>query len=106
MKLTFLGAAKTVTGSCFLLEANNKHILIDCGMFQGADQEENLNYEPWPFDVTKIDYLLLTHAHIDHSGKILNSVKMVLRKNLLQQSYSRFVCHNASRQRLYPGNGS
>jgi len=70
MKLTFLGAAKTVTGSCFLLEANNKHILIDCGMFQGADQEENLNYEPWPFDVTKIDYLLLTHAHIDHSGKI------------------------------------
>jgi len=70
MKLIFLGAAQTVTGSCFLLQANNKNILIDCGMFQGTSHEENLNFEPWPFDVTSIDYLLLTHAHIDHSGKI------------------------------------
>lgn len=70
MKLTFLGAAQTVTGSCFLLQANNKNILIDCGMFQGNDKEEDINYEPWPFDVNTIDYLLLTHAHIDHSGKI------------------------------------
>ncbi|WP_058485215.1 MBL fold metallo-hydrolase RNA specificity domain-containing protein [Defluviitalea phaphyphila] len=70
MKLTFLGAAQTVTGSCYLMEANNKKVLIDCGMFQGHDKEEDLNFEPFPFDVGSIDYLFLTHAHIDHSGKI------------------------------------
>ena len=70
MKLTFLGGAKTVTGSCYWMQANGKNILIDCGMFQGHDQEEDLNFEPFPFDVSSIDYLLLTHAHIDHSGRI------------------------------------
>ncbi|WP_341877247.1 MBL fold metallo-hydrolase [Defluviitalea saccharophila] len=70
MKLTFLGGAKTVTGSCYWMQANGKNILIDCGMFQGHDKEEDLNFEEFPFDVTSIDYLLLTHAHIDHSGRI------------------------------------
>ncbi len=70
MNITFLGAAKTVTGSCYYLEVNQKQILVDCGMFQGHEGERSLNFEPFPFDVSKIDYVLLTHCHIDHSGRI------------------------------------
>ena len=67
MKLTFLGAAHEVTGSCTLLSVNGKNILIDCGMEQGADIYENCELPVAPID---IDAILLTHAHIDHSGKI------------------------------------
>lgn len=70
MKLTFLGAARTVTGSCFLLETGNTKILIDCGMFQGRAKEEAMNEQPLPVSPAEIDYVLLTHAHIDHSGRI------------------------------------
>lgn len=67
MKLTFLGADHEVTGSCTLLETNGKKILIDCGMEQGPDTYENCELPVAPSD---IDCILLTHAHIDHSGKI------------------------------------
>lgn len=67
MKLTFLGAAHEVTGSCTLLEACGKYILIDCGMEQGADIYENCELPVAPSD---IDAICLTHAHIDHSGKL------------------------------------
>ena len=67
MKLSFIGAAHEVTGSCHLLEANGKHILIDCGMEQGADLYEN---QELPVTAGEIDYILLTHAHIDHSGLV------------------------------------
>ena len=67
MKLSFIGAAHEVTGSCHLLEACGKNILIDCGMEQGPDLYEN---QELPVTAGEIDYILLTHAHIDHSGKI------------------------------------
>jgi len=67
MKLAFLGAAHEVTGSCTLLRACGKNILIDCGMEQGADIYENCELPILP---AEIDCLLLTHAHIDHSGKV------------------------------------
>ncbi len=67
MKLTFIGAAHEVTGSCFLLEAAGKKILIDCGLEQGRDLYENSDL---PIAPGEIDCLLLTHAHIDHSGRI------------------------------------
>lgn len=67
MKLAFYGAAHEVTGSCTVLYANGKTILIDCGLEQGPDIYENCAL---PFDASQIDYILLTHAHIDHSGKI------------------------------------
>ena len=70
MNITFFGAAKTVTGSNFLLEGAGKKILIDCGLYQGKAKEERENYLDFPYDVHDIDFVLLTHAHIDHSGKI------------------------------------
>jgi len=70
MNITFLGATKTVTGSNFLLEAAGKKIIVDCGLYQGKAKEERENYTDFPFNVNEIDYMLLTHAHIDHSGRI------------------------------------
>ena len=67
MKLTFIGAAHEVTGSCHLLQACGRNILIDCGMEQGPDLYEN---QELPVNAGDIDYVLLTHAHIDHSGKL------------------------------------
>ncbi len=70
MKITFLGAAKTVTGSCYLVETLTSTFLIDCGMFQGHAKEEHANSAQMPFRMQDVDFLLLTHAHIDHSGRI------------------------------------
>ncbi len=70
MNITFLGATKTVTGSNFLVEAAGKKFLVDCGMYQGQAKDEMENEEPFLYDVQDIDFMLLTHAHIDHSGRI------------------------------------
>lgn len=70
MKVTFLGATKTVTGSNFLVEGAGKKFLVDCGMYQGSSKDEMANREPFAYQVTDIDFMLLTHAHIDHSGRI------------------------------------
>lgn len=68
MKLTFLGAAGEVTGSSYLLEAESLRFLVDCGMFQGGREADTKNYAPFGFDPATLDFVLLTHAHIDHSG--------------------------------------
>lgn len=70
MKITFFGAARGVTGSCHMVEAAGKKFLVDCGLYQGTLTEQILNYEPFPFDINDIDFVILTHAHIDHSGRI------------------------------------
>ena len=70
MKITFLGAAKTVTGSNFLVEGAGKKFIVDCGLYQGKITEELENEEDFLYDVQSIDFMLLTHAHIDHSGRI------------------------------------
>lgn len=70
MRITFMGAAETVTGSCYLIETEQTSFLVDCGMHQGQAIETRLNRVPFPFDINQIDFMLLTHAHIDHSGRI------------------------------------
>jgi metallo-beta-lactamase family protein len=67
-KLTFLGAAGTVTGSKYLVEAAGKRLLVDCGIFQGLQDLSERNFKPLPVDPKTIDYLVLTHAHLDHTG--------------------------------------
>jgi metallo-beta-lactamase family protein len=74
-QLTFLGANGTVTGSRFLLDAEKTKLLIDCGLFQGLKQDRLKNWEPFPIPPAEIDRVLLTHAHLDHSGYLPRFVK-------------------------------
>jgi metallo-beta-lactamase family protein len=68
ISLSFLGAARQVTGSCFLFETPSARFLVDCGMFQGGREARARNRDDWAFDPKSLDFVLLTHAHIDHSG--------------------------------------
>ena len=75
MKITFCGAAGEVTGSCTLIETPNTRVLVDCGLFQGNGSARERNLAPFPFDPKTIDALIMTHAHIDHIGRLPKLVK-------------------------------
>lgn len=75
MQLKFFGAAETVTGSRYLIEHKKKHVLVDCGLFQGHKELRLRNWQPFPVDPASIEAIILTHAHIDHSGYIPRLVK-------------------------------
>ncbi|ERP30946.1 MBL fold metallo-hydrolase RNA specificity domain-containing protein [Chitinivibrio alkaliphilus] len=75
MQLGFYGAAETVTGSLYLLQVNGKNILIDCGLYQGKREDMFQKNRNFPFDPAEIDHLVVTHAHIDHTGNIPNLVR-------------------------------
>ena len=70
MRIQFCGASTGVTGSCHLITTEHHKILLDCGQFQGGKAMDAMNYEPFPFDPAEIDYMVLSHAHIDHCGRI------------------------------------
>jgi len=89
MKISFLGAAKIVTGSNFLIETKNTKFLIDCGMFQGG---KRMNYEPFSFNSKEIDFMVLSHAHIDHSGRIPKLVKKGFRGDIYTTKATADLC--------------
>ena len=75
MKIKFCGASSGVTGSCHLLTTGNHKVLLDCGQFQGGKAQDALNYEPFPFEPSEIECVILSHAHIDHCGRLPLLVK-------------------------------
>jgi metallo-beta-lactamase family protein len=75
MDIQFHGAAQEVTGSCFLARVGTHQVLIDCGLIQGAPADEARNRQPFPFNPGNIDAVILTHAHLDHSGRLPLLVK-------------------------------
>lgn len=92
MKLSFLGAAEMVTGSCYLCEIENTKLLVDFGMFQGGSKAEDLNHGEFLFNPADIDYLLLTHAHIDHSGRIPQLIKRGFKGRIITTAASKDLC--------------
>ena len=103
MKLTFIGANHEVTGSCHCLEACGKKILVDYGMEQGGNVYENAEL---PFAIPDVDYILITHAHIDHTGLLPLLYAEGFRGQIFAtQATCRSVQHYVKGQRPYPGDG-
>lgn len=92
VNIQFFGAAGEVTGSCHLLRTANQKILLDCGLIQGGRKDEARNREPFPFDPRKIDAVVLSHAHIDHSGRLPLLVKSGFRGPIYTHRASRDLC--------------
>ncbi len=92
MKISFLGAAEMVTGSCFMFEVDNVKLLVDCGMFQGGSDATELNLKGFEFNPADIDFLLLTHAHIDHSGRIPQLVKHGFKGKIISTAATSELC--------------
>ena len=91
-KITFLGAAGTVTGSKYLIEAGGKRLLVDCGLFQGPKELQQRNWNNLPIDPATIDWVLLTHAHIDHTGYIPRLVQDGFRGPIYSNAATRELC--------------
>ena len=89
MQISFHGADRSVTGSCHLLECAGQRILIDCGMYQGGRELNEENAEDFGFDPATIDFLLLTHAHLDHCGRIPLLSKRGFRGEIITTAASR-----------------
>lgn len=89
MKIQFCGADKTVTGSCHYVDTGDIKFLVDCGAYQGSNEQEAANYEPFPFNPADLDFVFLTHAHFDHCGRLPVLVK--------QGFHGRIVCTQPTR---------
>ncbi len=92
MKIHFFGATRTVTGAQFLLEVNGTRILLDCGLFQGSRKEAYEKNKNLPFDASKVDVCILSHAHIDHCGNLPNLVKNGYRGDIVCTYATRDLC--------------
>jgi metallo-beta-lactamase family protein len=92
ISVEFFGAAGEVTGSCHLVTAGDSKILLDCGLVQGRSSDEKRNLEGFPFDPATIDAVVLSHAHIDHSGRLPLLVKQGFSGSIYTQRASRDLC--------------
>jgi len=92
MDIQFVGAAREVTGSCFLIRVGRKQLLVDCGLVQGSPEDEERNRESFPFDPGHIDAVVLTHAHLDHSGRLPLLVQSGFRGPIYTHRASRDLC--------------
>jgi len=92
LKIKFLGAAKSVTGSMHILECKEKKILIDCGLFQGRRDESNSKNRNFPFDPRSLERVVLSHAHMDHSGNLPNLVKNGYQNSIYSTFATRDLC--------------
>jgi metallo-beta-lactamase family protein len=92
MDIQFLGAAREVTGSCFLIRVGRKRLLVDCGLIQGAPEDEERNREPFPFQPDQLDAVVLTHAHLDHSGRLPLLVESGYKGPIYTHRASRDLC--------------
>ncbi len=88
MKLTIYGAAEEVTGSCYLVECGAKKVLLECGLIQGGREQERRNWDDFPFPIEQIDAVVLSHAHIDHSGR----VPLLVKKGYAGPIYTHHAC--------------
>ena len=91
-RITFLGAAGCVTGSKYLVEASGKRLLVDCGLFQGSKELRLRNWERLPEDPATIDGVLLTHAHLDHTGYLPRLVRDGFRGPIFANAATQELC--------------
>ena len=91
-ELQFFGATERVTGSLYLLRAGDAQIVLECGLVQGASDEEAHNREPFPFDVDGIDAVVVSHSHIDHSGRVPLLVKQGYAGPVYTHEASKALC--------------
>jgi metallo-beta-lactamase family protein len=92
MNVQFYGAASGVTGSCHILTVGGHRVLLDCGLIQGSREEEAANAEPFPFDPAEVDAVVLSHAHLDHSGRLPLLVRQGFRGPIYTQNATRDLC--------------
>jgi metallo-beta-lactamase family protein len=101
MELRFLGAAREVTGSCHLIRVGDRTVLIDCGLIQGGPKDEERNRDAFPFDAGTIDAVVLTHAHLDHSGRLPLLVKAGFRGPIYAHPATVDLCRIMLRDAAY-----
>src|SRR3989344_7991527 len=92
-KLTFYGGVGSTTGANIMLEVNQKKILVDCGLLQGRREDEDKNFESLKYNTANVDFLLVTHAHMDHIGKIPKLVRDVFKGKIISTEQTLELAH-------------